>query len=284
MVNKIPTEIPSLGQVHPNTLLKFSSVVLRSLFGNWEALTTMQSFLQTRTYSIFGISSREEPVGSRSPNICGSITAQSSLVYWAYVVCPKVGILEHASMDPSSESLPMRIALGTVRMMSVKQKEAQRGKCLPWWARQSAGPRCWGSIQMCKQGLRPNFTSEKMARMEGREKESVFRAVKAKISPFNVGIEGTAPRKAPWKEELQALLDENHFKTAWDLANRKGQTKCRSPWEHGCSMVHAGGGLCLFPVQDVFLTPTLTALQGATANNNTGNALLKAAKILVSHC
>jgi len=46
----------------------------------------------------------------------------------------------------------------------------------------------------------------------------------------------------------------------------------------------SGGGWCLFPVQDVFLTPTLTALQGATANNNTGNALLKAAKILVSHC
>ena len=67
---------------------------------------------------------------------------------------------------------------------------------------------------MCQQGPRPNFTSEGMAKMQGGEKESVFRAVKIKISPLNVGIEGTAPRKAPWNEQLQALFGENNSKTA----------------------------------------------------------------------
>lgn len=67
---------------------------------------------------------------------------------------------------------------------------------------------------MCQQGLTPNFTSEGMAKMQGGVKESVFRAVKIQISPFNVGFEGTAPRKALWKEQLQALFGENNSKTA----------------------------------------------------------------------
>lgn len=182
-------------------------------------------------------------------------------------------------LDPHQGTLPLAL-----HGWSLLSREKLREGSVCHDGPDRAGPRCWSSIQMCQQGLTPNFTSEGMAKMQWGVKESVFRAVKIQISPFNVGFEGTAPRKAPWKEQLQALFGENNSKTAWDLANWKGQIKYRSPWEHGCSMVHAERGLCLFPVQDIFLAPTLTALQGATTNNNTGNALLKAAKILISHC
>lgn len=151
-----------------------------------------------------------------------------------------------------------------------------------------AGAHCWSGIRRRQQGPKPNFGSKGDDKHVSRKARTWFKSCQFKVSPSNVGIEWIIPQeRSPgrtaavlilWK---QPTLVHNSLRPCekW-----KGQTKDRRPWDEGCSMVHAGRGLWLFPVQCTSLTRILTGLQRATSNNNIGNPLLKAVKILMSCC